>query len=157
MQTGSGTGLCTDSVCDPLVIKVSKDWGICSVREWGAGCCADDGSIGGFGKGSSAIGFPGETGNLPELGVSGPKSESLLLDICGDKVFSEDLSLLPLSFPLIVSCPSCPDKLRDLSLSLVADPASPSDSSLLSLLSSLLSFFGSFDDPARNFGSGICM
>jgi hypothetical protein len=109
-------------------------------------------------KGSSPIGFPGEIGDLSELGVSSPKSESPLSDICGDKVFSGDPLPLSLSFPLIVSSPSCPDKLGDLSLSLVADLASPSDSSLLSLsLLSLLSFFDSFDDPACDFGSGICV
>jgi hypothetical protein len=108
-------------------------------------------------KGSSPIVFPEEIGDFSELGVSGPKSESPLLDICGDKAFS-GVPLPPSLFVLlIVSSPSCPDKSGDPSLSLVTDLASPSDSSSSSPSSSLLSFLGSFDDPACDFGSGICV
>jgi hypothetical protein len=108
-------------------------------------------------KGRSLIGSPGGIGDLSELGVSGPKSESPLSDICGDKAFS-GVPLPPSLFvPLIVSSPSCPDKSGDLSLSLVTDLAFPLDSFSSSLSLSLLSSLGSFDGPACEFGSGICV
>jgi hypothetical protein len=106
-------------------------------------------------SGSSPNVFPEEIGDFSELGVISPKSESPLSDICGDKAFSGVLLPPSLFVPLIVSSPSCPDRSGDPFLSLVTDLAFPlgSFSSSLSLLSPL----GSFDGPACEFGSGICV